>query len=236
MKKKNWKKISAVLLCFFLLLVAIPFAVDSYVVDQAKGNLLFLVDSLGENIAREELISLQEFDGDCILVLGAGLKEDGTPNYMLRDRLDVAITLYHEEAAPKMLLTGDNGRIEYDEVTAMKRYVMERGVPAEDIFLDYAGFSTYESMYRASHIFQVKKAVVVTQEYHQYRALYIGEALGLEVVGVASDQRTYQGQRYRDFRELLARNKDFVFSIFKPEPAYLGESIPIHSVGNAVQV
>ena len=114
----------------------------------------------------------------------------------------------------------------------MKQYLIEAGVPSEDIFMDHAGFSTYESMYRARDVFQAKKILIVTQKYHLYRAVYDARALGLDAYGVASDPRSYAGQSYRNLREILARNKDFVFSIVKPEPTYLGEPIPVWGSGD----
>lgn len=177
---------------------------------------------------RQELI---EFEADCVLVLGAGIKDANTPSPMLRDRLDVGIELYKQGIAPKLLLTGDNGQLEHNEIHVMLNYVKDAGVPEEDIFCDHAGFSTYDSMYRASSIFDVQKAIVVTQEYHQYRALYIGKKLGLEVKGVSSDQKYYSGQAYRDFREFLARNKDFIKAFVKADPELGGEKIPISGSG-----
>lgn len=172
-----------------------------------------------------------ELGADCILVLGAGLKTDGTPNHMLQDRLDKGIELYRAGVAPKLLLSGDNGQEEYDEVNAMKEYVLNAGIPPEDIFMDHAGFSTYESMYRASDIFLVKRAIVITQRYHQYRALYAARGFGIDGYGVVSEPRTYAGQTYRDLREILARDKDFMKMFVQPAPTYLGETIPIHGNG-----
>jgi vancomycin permeability regulator SanA len=172
-----------------------------------------------------------DLNAECILVLGAGLKADGTPNYMLKDRLDKGIELYKSGAAPKLLLSGDNGQEEYDEVNAMKKYALDAGVPAEDIFMDHAGFSTYESVYRARGIFLVHKAIIITQKYHQYRALYAARELGIEAYGVSCDTREYAGQSYRNVREILARTKDFMKLIIKPEPTYLGVSIPISGSG-----
>ena len=114
----------------------------------------------------------------------------------------------------------------------MRDYALEAGVPAADIFMDHAGFSTYESMYRALEVFQVDSVVVVTQEYHLYRAVYVARSLGLDAVGVASDPRQYTAQFYRDAREILARNKDFFYCVFKPLPTFLGEAIPIWGDGN----
>lgn len=170
---------------------------------------------------------------DCILVLGAGVKEDGTVSDMLRDRLDTGIALYKAGVAPKMLMSGDHGRVHYDEVNTMKQYAMEQGVPSEDIFMDHAGFSTYESMYRAKEIFKAERIVTVTQKYHMYRALYIADRLGLSADGVSSDLHIYRGQSTREARELLARTKDFFVCMIKPKPEYLGDVIPISGSGDA---
>jgi vancomycin permeability regulator SanA len=151
---------------------------------------------------------------------------------MLEDRLRRGVELYEAAAAPKLLMSGDHGQREYDEVNAMKGYAVAAGIPSGDVFMDHAGFSTYESLYRAKEIFGVKKVIIVTQEYHLHRALYIARQLGLEAWGVASDYRSYAGQLMRDIREILARNKDFVTGIFLPEPTYLGEKIPITGDGN----
>lgn len=168
---------------------------------------------------------------DCILVLGCGV-HGTTPSHMLEDRLLQGIELFKNGASEKMLMSGDHGRENYDEVNVMKDFATERGIASEDVFMDHAGFSTYESMYRAKEIFKAEKILIVTQDYHLYRAIYDARALGLEAYGVASNPRSYAGQLYRDIREILARNKDFVYSIVKPEPTYLGEAIPVQGNGN----
>ena len=172
-------------------------------------------------------------DVDCILVLGCKVNGDGDPSHMLEDRLKRGVDLYEKGAAPKILMSGDHGQDDYDEVNTMKNYAVEAGVPSEDVFMDHAGFSTYESMYRAKAVFGVKKIIIVTQEYHLYRALYIAENLGLEAYGVNADYRTYSGQFGRDVREVLARCKDFLSVQFKPEPTYLGQQIPTTGSGDA---
>lgn len=129
---------------------------------------------------------------------------------MLQDRLDEGVKLYKEGIASKIIMSGDHGREEYDEVNIMKEYAIEQGVPSEDIFMDHAGFSTYESIYRAKEIFDADNIVIVTQEYHLYRALYIAEKLDINAYGVNSDPRKYSGQTFRELREILARNKDFI--------------------------
>ena len=184
----------------------------------------------GSIITEEEAASV---NADCILVLGAGVHPDGTPSNMLEDRLLKGIELYQKGASGKLLMSGDHGRKNYDEVNVMKQFATDSGVPSEDVFMDHAGFSTYESMYRARDVFQVKKVVIVTQKYHLYRALYAAKKLGLDAVGVPSDQRKYGGQKRRDVRELLARGKEFMTGLLKPAPTYLGEAIPVSGDGNA---
>ena len=171
-------------------------------------------------------------DVDCILVLGCLVKADGTPSDMLADRISVGITLYQNGTSPKLLMSGDHGQKEYDEVNTMKSCAIEAGVPSEDVFMDHAGFSTYESIFRAKEIFGADKIVIVTQEYHLYRALYVANALGIEAYGVSADLRTYSGQTKRDLREVLARIKDMGYSLFKPEPTYLGDPISLDGSGD----
>jgi vancomycin permeability regulator SanA len=186
----------------------------------------------GSAPAIHTLADAEQLSGDCILVLGCGLRRDGYPSQMLCDRLDVAIEAYRMGLAPKLLMSGDHGQDHYDEVNAMKDYAMAKGIPSEDIFMDHAGFSTYESMRRAKDIFQAKKIIIITQEYHLYRAVYIANALGLDAYGVSSDYRNYSGQTVRDLREILARVKDFGISLLQPPPTYGGEAIPIGGDGN----
>lgn len=186
--------------------------------------------------ASEHILTAEEaaeLNADCILVLGCGVRPTGEPSLMLRDRLDMGLALYETGAAPKLLMSGDHGREEYDEVNAMKDYAMAAGVPSEDIFMDHAGFSTYESMYRAKEVFCAEKVIIVSQQYHIYRAVYDARALGLEAYGVAAEDVAYLGQTLRDVREILARNKDWFYCLFRPEPTFLGEAIPVFGDGNA---
>ena len=185
---------------------------------------------------RPYIVSAEEapdWGADCILVLGAGVRENGRPSDMLSERLDASVALYFAGAAPKLLMSGDHGRVGYDEVNVMKDHAIAAGVPSEDVFMDHAGFSTYESLYRARDVFQARRVLIVTQEYHLYRALYIARALGLEARGVASDTRSYYGQLYRDLREVLARDKDVIQCILKPKPTFLGPAIPVSGSGDA---
>ena len=170
-------------------------------------------------------------DIDCIIILGAGIWGN-SPSPMLQDRLLQGIDLYESNVSSKIIMSGDHGREEYDEVNVMKKYAIDNGVPSEDIFMDHAGFSTYESIYRAKEIFGADKIIIVTQAYHLYRALYIADKLGVEAYGVAAAGDDYVGQANRDTREVLARNKDFVKCIFKPKPTYLGDAIDIRGNGD----
>ena len=170
-------------------------------------------------------------DYDCILVLGAGIWQD-KPSPMLEDRLKTAIDLYKSDVAKKIIMSGDHGKKDYDEVNIMKDFAIKNGVPSKDIFMDHAGFSSYESMYRAKKVFDVKRMIVVTQKYHLYRSLYIANKLGIDAYGVGADPRRYVGATYREAREILASNKDFIKCIIKPKPTYLGQVIPISGNGD----
>ena len=198
--------------------------------------LLFGIDFYVRSSTKDRIISPEDVssvsDADCILVLGAGIRTDGSPSPMLQDRLNTGIELYQNGAAPKLLMSGDHGIKKYNEVQTMKDIALDHGVPSEDVFMDHAGFSTYDSLYRARDVFQARKVIIVTQKYHLYRALYIARSLGLDAWGVSADTRRYRGQSQRDFREILARDKDFFVSVFKPLPKYLGDTIPITGNGD----
>lgn len=186
-------------------------------------------------IGGAKIVSAEELEGreaECILVLGASVLADETPSGILQDRLDVAIGLYEQGVAPKIIMSGDNGTDSYNEVRAMKNYAIAQGVPSDDIFCDHAGFSTYESMYRAREVFEVDSMVVVTQTYHLYRALYAANGLGINAVGVASDLHQYQQQQWFDFREIPARTKDFFQTLFHVPPTYLGDTISLNQSGD----
>ncbi len=230
-KLKLWKKILILLLAILVLGLVVIFGISQYMVIVTEKQVVCSVETKDNQISQEALDALREKEADCILVLGASVKSDGSPSRMLKDRLDTGILLYQKGVAPKLLLSGDHGQIQYDEVNAMKAYAVDAGIPVDDIFLDHAGFSTYESIYRAKEIFQVERLIVVTQGYHQPRALYGCNKMGIKAWGAASDQAAYQGQAMRDLREIAARDKDCVKWMFKPDPTYLGEAIPISGSG-----
>lgn len=195
------------------------FGINKYVKAYAAGRILTPEEAAG-------------LDADCILVLGAQVRQDNTPSLILRDRLERGIELYNMGASDRLLMSGDHGTVEYDEVNVMKKFAVDSGIPSKHVFMDHAGFSTYESLYRARDIFKARKIIIVTQEYHLYRAIYIAEKLGLDAYGVAAASVNYSGQAYRDFREMLARTKDFFYTVFQPEPTYLGDAIPVDGDGD----
>lgn len=169
-------------------------------------------------------------DVDCIMVLGCGVY-NGKPTPLLEDRLKRGVAVHETGVSQKILMSGDHGQDDYDEVNIMKQFALDAGISADDIFMDHAGFSTYESMCRAKEIFGVDKMIIVTQKYHLSRAVYLARMLGIDAYGVASDYRSFGGQFYRDCREVLARVKDLFVAVIKPAPTYLGEAIPISGSG-----
>ena len=219
-KKKIWAWVAVAILGIGILGAAAVFGVNAWVVYSIDEYILSPEQA-------EELIHV-----NCILVLGCGVRADGSPSDMLNDRLRRGVDLYEEAIAPKLLMSGDHGRDGYDEVDAMKQYAVDAGIASEDVFMDHAGFSTYESMYRAKEIFGAKRVVIVTQQYHLFRAVYIARSLGIDAYGVSSDYRRYMGSTSREIREVLARCKDALTCVFLPEPTYLGEMIPIWGDGN----
>jgi vancomycin permeability regulator SanA len=218
--KKKLLKLLAVLALLGLFAGFGVLVIDGWVRLSTKNSIL----------TPEEAAALE--DADCILVLGCLVRSNGVPSDMLADRLRRGVSLYALGAAPKLLMSGDHGRTDYNEVAVMKQYAIDAGIPSEDVFMDHAGFSTYESIYRAKEIFGADKIIIVTQQYHLYRALYAARAMGMEAYGVAADYHTYVGQSLRDLREVLARVKDFGTGIFQPKPTYLGEFIPISGSGD----
>ena len=199
----------------------------NFYVKHSAGKKITTIETLLE--AQEENTASQ---ADAVLVLGAKVKANGEMSPMLKERVDAGIEIYQKGLAKKIIMSGDHGREDYDEVNTMKSYAVERGVPSEDIFMDHAGFSTYESMYRAKEIFQTETVIVVTQKYHLDRAVYDAQAFSMKAAGVACDQAVYRGDRYRKLREMLARVKDFGYTIVKPEPTFLGDVIPVSGNGN----
>lgn len=168
---------------------------------------------------------------EAALVLGALVFPDGSVSMMVQDRLETAYSLYAAGKVKKILITGDHGQVDYDEVNAMRRYLENKGVPPADIFMDHAGFDTYDSMYRARDVFQARELIVVTQRFHLPRALWIADRLGLTAQGVVADRHRYAGEDYYQAREVAARIKAFGEVVIRRKPVYLGPVIPIHGDG-----
>lgn len=217
--KRKYKAVIFVVLGIVLLIGIAAVSLSVYMVKATEKN-IFTADTFKN-----------DEKADCILILGAGVK-DGKPKPMLRDRLLTGIELYKSGAAEKIIMSGDHGRADYDEVNVMRAFALEQGVSAEDIFLDHAGFSTYDSVYRAKNIFGAENIIIVSQKYHLYRALYISEKLDVKAAGVSADLNTYGGQLKRDIREIIARDKDFFKCIVKPEAEIMGDKIPLDSDGS----
>ena len=173
------------------------------------GTLITLLARVRVHAAAAHLVKPQEEvqNAGTALVLGAYVYPDGQPCPLLQDRLDTALDLYRQGHVKKFLLSGDHGSADYDEVNSMKNYLISKGVSPEVLYLDHAGFDTYDSLYRAKHIFEADRVVVVTQLFHLRRALFIGRSLGLEVEGVAADRRRPEELLYLQLRELGANLK-----------------------------
>ncbi len=195
---------------------------------------VLLINLYVKSSVNDAIITAEEaayLDVDCIVIMGAGVWGE-TPSHMLEDRLLQGIDLYEKGASDRILMSGDHGSKEYDEVNVMKKFAVDKGIVSEHVFMDHAGFDTYSSLYRARDIFQAQRMIIVTQKYHLYRALYIAKSMGIEAYGVSSDPRQYGGQDMRDARETLARVKDFFKVMIKPKPTYLGETIPVNGNGD----
>ena len=228
------KKLIKTLLILIIIAAVLVLGLSAYVTRSVKDDIAG-VDT-GSGITEAEIEDCKSIDPQCILVLGCAVWPGNEPSPMLKDRLDTAIALYKAGVAPKLLLSGDNSIVEYSEPECMLQYTLAQGVPSEDIFLDYAGFSTYESVYRAHAVFMADRLIVVTQKYHLFRALKACKALSIEAKGVASNQQKYAGRYYREAREVLARDKDLVKGIIKAKPTYLGDEIPVGGDGTVTHL
>ncbi len=178
------------------------------------GGLVLVVSGGMVSLTEANILTTGEAAGgmyDCILVLGAGVRDDGSPSDMLHDRVVTAYGVYEALAGQgrrvPLLMSGDHTG-DYNEVGVMKALAVELGAPGEDVFLDHAGYSTYESLWRAKNVFGAKRVLIVTQGYHLHRAMYIARELGMEADGVSADLRPYRGQTTYALREMLARFKD----------------------------
>ena len=196
MKKKKYLTIAMIVLAALALLVLLP---PAGIFLETNGR-VYSADDTPE-------------DYEYAIVLGASVV-NGRLSHMLVDRMKTAVSLYKSGKVSKLLLSGDYQSDDYNEVGAMRRYALESGIPDEDILLDYSGFSTYETVSRAKKLFGIDRAVIVTQRYHLYRALHIARSFGMDAVGADAALRGYRGQIFRNMREILALDKDFLLCIF----------------------
>ncbi len=201
----------------------------------AAGLIVFgLPRLITEIVAHPKEYLVSEVPADKVaIVFGAGLSRDGTPSPILKDRVATAVQLYQEGKVEKLLMSGDNRFVDYNEPGAMREYAVSLGVPSDDIVLDYAGRRTYDTCYRAKAIFGLDEAILVTQGYHLPRAVFTCSSLGLKVTGVKSDLRVYDfsGQTVRSIREVAATTAAFWdLWINHPVPV-LGDPEPIFPAG-----
>ncbi len=216
MSKK--KKILLILCGFIVVICLMTLFINYYMINTTKEKIID-INSIGDIK-----------DIDAIIILGCKVNENG-PSLMLARRLDKGIDVYNK-LHTKIILTGDHGKNEYDEVNVMRDYMLSSSVPIEDIFLDHAGFNTYDSIYRAKYIFEAKKVILITQEYHMYRALYLANSLNLEAIGIVADDIPQKGIMFKnEIREILSRDKNFFKGLIKPKSKYLGEVIPLNQNG-----
>jgi SanA protein len=192
-------------------------SVNVYVKNSTKKNIHYSLKRFPKN--------------DVGIIFGAGINGN-KPSKYLKDRLDAGILLYKSKRINKILLSGDNGRYEYDELTVMKNYCFNHGVDTTKIFIDYAGFDTYSTMYRAKHIFNIKKATLISQEYHLNRAIYIGQKLGIKSVGYSANSGKYRGYKYVTIREYLSICKSFFDVLRNRKPRFSGNPIDINGISN----
>ncbi len=216
------------------ILIAVGILVAAIVLFFVITNLIMLFGTKKRVLTLADLSDIKAYEDsyDVIVVLGAAVREGGRPSDMLRDRLEVGNELYFAGLADKILMSGDHMSKDYDEVSNMKKYAIEAGIPSQYIYLDHAGLSTYDSMWRLSHIYGAKKVLIVTQSYHLPRALYLAKSFGMDAFGISADLRPYTNQLYRDMREFLARSKDVMLAIIKPDATYVGDPISLDKGGD----
>ena len=170
-------------------------------------------------------------NAECALVLGAGVRDDGSPSDVLRDRLDEALDLYRLGRVKKLVVSGDHQSASYDEPNAMRVYLEAKGVPSSDIFMDHAGLDTYSSVWRVKHVFGASRIIVVTQEFHLARAVWVARSLGMEAEGSAADRHVYRGIAWLHAREVVSRTKAYVDIAVARTPRHGGPPISLEGDG-----
>lgn len=209
----NKKKIIVVLISCFLFVFFMTLFINIHMINSTKNSIIDINKIEAENI-------------DAIIILGCKI-ENNEPSLMLSKRLNAGIDVY-KRLHSKIIITG-NGSKEEDEVSVMRDYLLKNNIDSTDIYLDYEGFTTYDSIYRAKNFFNAKRVIIVTQKYHLYRALYLANALDLEAYGVVADDIPQKGIMLKNqIREIFSRDKNFFKAIIKPRSDYNNEIIPIN--------
>lgn len=179
-----------------------------------------IVSKTNDKIVTVENMDMIDTDYDCIMILGAGVRADGSPTPMLRDRLIAGFKAYNHLKNVPIFLSGDSENTDYQETRTMNNVLIEKGVNENNIICDGYGLSTYESIWRAKNIYGFNKILIVSQKYHLHRAIYIANKMGLEAEGIDAALTSYNKQPYYTLREYLARVKDVFYSELSPPPKY----------------
>jgi len=205
--------ISLIILTGTLFTILFSLTVNSYVKSETSGFIFNDTESIP--------------NAYCGLVLGAKVYKNGELSPVTQDRIITAFELYKKGKIKRILVSGDHGQEKYDETNTMKKHLLLMGIPGRDIFTDHAGFNTYNSVVRARRIFHVKNMIIITQEFHLNRSVYIARKNGIKAYGIISDKRKYLFSDRYEIREYLARVKSFLEVFFNINPVYLGRAIPI---------
>jgi len=216
-KRKTVRRVLLLTLALLLLPPSAAAAARAYTALQARGRIYTLANAPSRPVA---------------IIFGAEIYRNGTPSPMLADRIRAGVELYNAGKVRALLLTGDNSEASYNEPEAMRRFALSLGVPDSALVLDYAGFRTYDSCYRARDIFKVESAILVTQAFHLDRALFTCAGLGIDAVGVAADAIRPTGYssaslRYSIIREFPSTMFAMFDVILQHKPYYLGDPLPI---------
>lgn len=210
---KKLKNVFIIFLCVFALGIIVVFGLSFYISTSTSSQIFKRMDSLPK--------------AQTAIILGASVHSDGKLSPVLKERVDAGLALYRQGKIENFLLSGDNRTQDYDEVSAMRNYLIKRGVPERIIFMDPAGLNTYDSMYRSRDIFEVQSAVIVTQQFHLPRALFIAKHLDLNYIGFPADSRQYSTETSLRRREKLANFKAVYEILSQQIPNTMGKKTPI---------
>ncbi len=211
--RKHFKK----LIYFSIIGLIFIFLVDFYVKSQTNSLIFESINQVPKT--------------DVVIIFGAGINGD-KPSKYLKDRLDAGILLYKSKKINKILLSGDNGNDQHDELTVMKKYCFANGVDTTKIYIDYAGFDSYSTMFRAKNIFKIDNAILVSQKYHLNRAVFLGNNLGVKSTGFSANLGEYKGYKYVCFREYFSVFKSVIDVMRNRKPHFFGNEVDINGISN----